>query len=124
MRLPLLLMGITGMAFAADADQKPAPRPRLTEAMIQQGGGTLPSARQVSKVLAPKAPGNDMTPYPVVGGGHGMIGRSDGPSPLTRPFDLEDGGTFTKYDGSLLTVEPKLEYDAPNAGWDFLKISW
>jgi hypothetical protein len=124
LRLPLLLMCITGIAFAADSDQKPAPRPRLTEAMLQQGSkDKLPAHMTKTWVPSAAAP-QDMTPYPVIGGEHGMVGRSNGPTPMYRPFDWLDGGTFKKYDGTYVTLEPKLQFDEPNAGWDLLKISW
>ena len=124
LRLLFLLIGITGIALAADADTKPAPRPRLTAAMLQQGTDNLRAKHQANSGVAPSAVAQDMTPYPVTGGDHGMIGRTNGPSPMSRPFDLLDGGTFEKFDGTLLSAEPKLQYDPPNAGWDLLKISW
>jgi hypothetical protein len=124
LRLLFLLIGITGIAFAADSDTKPAPRPRLTAAMLQQGTDELPAKHLANTRAASSAVAQDMTPYPVIGGDHGMMGRTNGPSPMSRPFDLAEGGTFDKFDGKLLSAEPKLQYDAPNAGWDLLKISW
>jgi hypothetical protein len=123
LRLLYLLIGVTGIAFAADSDTKPAPRPRLTAAMLQQGMDNLPAKRRANTGVASSTAAQDMTPYPVTGGDHGMIGRTNGPSPMSRPFDLLEGGTFEKFDGTLLSAEPMLQYDAPNAGWDLLKVS-
>jgi hypothetical protein len=124
LRLPVLLLSTAGMAFAADLDTKPAPRPRLTEAVLRQGTNWAPAKHMANGSLAANGVAQDLTPYPVIGGGHGMVGRSNGPTPMSRPFDLMDGGTFTKFDGKYFSVEPKLQYDEPNAGWDLLKISW
>jgi len=64
------------------------------------------------------------TSYPVIGADHGMVGRMNGPSPLSRPFDLREGGTFQRLDGEKLTIESMLQYDAPNAGWALFRVSW
>src|SRR5580692_12471130 len=126
-RLLFLLMGVTGMAFAADSsdsDKKPAPRPRLTDAVLQQGI-VNPVAKHVDNSgFASNAVPQDTAPYPVIGGDHGMVGRINGPSPMYRPFDWLDGGTFEKFDGKLISTEPMFQFDEPNEGWDLLRISW
>jgi hypothetical protein len=124
LRLPFLLIAITGAAFASDPDTRPAPRPRLTDAVLQQGIVNMPGENVQSSRIASNSVAKDITPYPVIGGDHGMVGRTNGPSPMYRPFDLLDGGTFVRFDGKFLTTEPMFQFDGPNGGWDLLKLSW
>jgi hypothetical protein len=124
LRLPFLLIAITGVAFASDPESKPAPRPRLTDAVLQQGIVNMP-ARHLGISGAPSnSVPQDTAPYPVIGGGHGMVGRISGPSPMYRPFGLLGGGTFARFDGKFFSTEPMFQFDGPNGGWDLFKISW
>jgi hypothetical protein len=124
LRLIFLLIGTASAAWASDSEQKPAPRPRLSEATLSEGMHLLPQAHVSNPGVASSAVAQETTQYPVIGADHGMVGRINGPSPLSHPFDLRDGGTFEKFDGKLLSAETMLQYDAPNAGWDFFRISW
>jgi hypothetical protein len=124
LRLATLLFAFPGAVLASDTEKTPAPRPRLTEELRNRVAEMHvahpgPSLVQDSSAATDKVPQNT-----VVGGDHGMIGRPNGPSPASRPFDLRDGGTYWSREGPHLTTELKLQYDAPNAGWDFLKISF
>jgi hypothetical protein len=124
LRLMLLLLGTAAAALASDPEQKPAPRPRLAEATLREAMNLLPAAHGRSPSVASNEISQDTTQYPVIGADHGMLGRMNGPSPLNRPFDLREGGTFEKIDGKLLSAETMLQYDAPNAGWDLFRVSW
>jgi len=123
----LLLLSATGVALASEPEAKPAPRPRLTEALRQRAMAISPSAHAnvASEASGGRGEGSNATgPYPVIGADHGMVGRINGPSPLSRPFDLREGGTYQRMDGGALTLELMLQFDAPNAGWDLLRLSW
>ena len=124
LRMPFLLIAITRVAFASDSDTKPAPRPRLPDAVLQQGMVNMPGKNMETSGIASNSVAKDMTPYPVIGADHGMVGRTNGPSPMYRPFDFLDGGSFAKFDGKFPTTEPMFQFDEPNEGWDFLKLSW
>jgi len=120
----LLLLGATGVALASEPEAKPAPRPRLTEALRQRAMAVSPSAHASGARGAMSAGSDTPASFPVIGADHGMVGRINGPSPLSRPFDLREGGTFQRVDGERLTIESMLQYDAPNAGWALFRISW
>jgi hypothetical protein len=123
-RPTILLIATAAAALAADPEVKPAPRPRLPEATLRQAFGLLPDTHVRTPSVAAGEVSQDMTQYPSVGADHGMVGRVNGPSPLSRPFDLREGGTFERIDGKLLSRETMLQYDAPNAGWDLFRLSW
>jgi hypothetical protein len=120
---PLLVLAASA-AMASDPDVKPAPRPRLGEAQLREAIGLVPAAHVRAPSVAAAPTAQDDQVYPVIGGEHGMVGRINGPSPLSRPFDLRGGGTFTRVDGRLLTRETMLQYDEANAGWDLFRLSW
>ena len=92
--------------------------------MLRQAFGLLPSAHVRTPSVALGSITQDIVQYPVIGADHGMVGRVNGPSPLSRPFDLREGGTFTRVDGRLFTRETMLQFDEANAGWDLFRLSW
>jgi len=123
LRLATLLLAFPWAVFASDTEKTPAPRPRLTEELRNSVAG-MPAAHRGPSPVQDNGAATDTVPHTVIGGDHGMIGRPNGSSPASRPFDLKDGGTYWNGKGPHLTTELKLQYDAPNAGWDLLKISF
>jgi hypothetical protein len=124
LRKAILLLGLPVVVVAADPERMPAPRPRLTEELRRQAKEATPSADPRSSSLIPGDETLGTMDYTVVGGDHGMVGRPNGPSPGSRPFDLREGGTFWSREGTYATAEAMVQYDAPNAGWDLLRITW
>jgi hypothetical protein len=123
-RLLALLLITTGALSAAEDVTKPAPRPRLTEALRQQviqkstamhGGSAVASTRDATPADAQ---------YNVIGSNHGIVGRIEAPPPKTRPFSLADGGDYWGRDGKDVTTELRVQYDPSLRGWDLFKLSW
>jgi len=107
-RLTLLLLGLPGVLLASDPERTPEHPARQGLSTAQASGVPTEAKDQIT----------------VIGGDHGMIGRQNGPSPASHPFDLEGGGTYWSNRGPLFTSETMLQYDAPNAGWDLLRITF
>jgi hypothetical protein len=124
LRLATLLFAFPGAVLASDIERTPAPRPRLTEALRNRVAEMSTAHKGPSLVQDRSAATDTISQNAVVGGDHGMIGRPNGPSPASRPFNLRDGGTYWSRNGPRLTTELTLQFDAPNAGWDLLKISF
>lgn len=124
-RLMVLLLLSMGVVSAAEDAPKPVPRPRLTEASLRQAVQIPTAVREISAAgISSAADTSEIAPSRVVALNHGMIGHPDGPSPGSRPFTLEEGGTYREWGSQVTTAEMMLQYDPPLKGWDFLKISW
>ncbi|MFY9922883.1 MAG: hypothetical protein WCA95_10505 [Opitutaceae bacterium] len=126
MKLGLLILLLCTARAMADSDlvAKPAPRPRLTEELRRQATVVSAAAREngpfsrSSRDMGPRAPARGIE------SNHGIVSTPDLPPPESRPFNLEEGGTYRERDGAIFTSELMVQYDAPNNGWDLLKISW
>jgi hypothetical protein len=123
-RVLALLLCTAGALSASEDVTKPAPRPRLTEALRQQviqksttmnGGAAAVSTRDATPADAQ---------YRVIESNHGIASRIDAPPPKSRPFSLVDGGDYWGRDGKAVTTELRVQYDPSLAGWDLLKLSW
>jgi len=123
-RLTVLLLGLPGVVLASDPERTPEPRPRLTQELRSRVEAVHAGKQRLSTAQATGVPTEAKDQITVVGGDHGMIGRPNGPSPASRPFDLEGGGTYWSNRGAFFTSETMLQYDAPNAGWDLLRITF
>lgn len=124
LRLLVALLCMAGTALASEPQATPAPRPRLTETLRRRAMAITPATGEFEPKGAPSAAEEPGIPYPVIGAGHGMVGRMNGPSPLSRPFGLREGGYLVRDKGKTFTTELALQYDAPNAGWDLFRLSW
>lgn len=123
-RLTVLLLGLPGVVLASDPERTPEPRPRLTQELRSRAEAVHPTQKRLPALQANGVPTEAKDQITVVGADHGMIGRPNGPSPASRPFDLQDGGTYWSNRAALFTTETMLQYDAPNAGWDLLRITF
>ncbi len=124
LRAAILFLGFSVAVLAADPERTPAPRPRLTQELRSRVENA--SVHQPRTHSEPRdASGRVAIPQvTIIGGDHGMIGRPEGPTPESRPFDLTEGGTTWSYKGPVVTSETMLQYDPPNAGWDLLRFSF
>jgi len=122
--LIVFLLCTTSAISAAQQVTKPAPRPRLAEALRHQAIQPSSTQRPSSAAGRSTKDAPAIAQYRYIELNHGMVSRIDAPPPANRAFTLREGGTYWGKEDKRVTTELMLQYDASSKGWDLFKISW